>query len=132
MPILRRDGGVAAAGATIPGVDESVVPGEQEPRRVGRGVFLATVAGGLSSLFWGKAVWGRVSGVLGGVESAIPLLPSKGWRIYTVAATMPSFDPASWRLRVSGLVEQPLELSYEEVRALPSVSQVSVFHCVTG
>src|SRR5262249_46568063 len=101
-------------------------------RRIGRGVFLATVGAGLTSLYWGKAAWSQVSNVLGGVESAVPILPTGGWRIYTVAATMPTFDPATWRLRVSGLVEQPLDLSYAELRALPQASQVSVFHCVTG
>jgi DMSO/TMAO reductase YedYZ molybdopterin-dependent catalytic subunit len=107
--------------------------GEPEaPRRIGRGVFLGTVAGGLSSLWWGKAVWSHVSGAIGGVENAIPLIPTKGWRIYTVAPTMPVFDPATWRLRIGGLVEQEQSLSYDQLRALPRVSQVSVFHCVTG
>ena len=113
-------------------MDSPPLTGDQEPRRIGRRVFLGTVVGGLTSLFWGKAAWSRVSGVLGGVEAAIPLVPSRGWRIYTVAATMPSFDVASWRLRIGGLVEEPLELSYEQLRGLPQVSQVSVFHCVTG
>jgi len=45
---------------------------------------------------------------------------------------MPVFDPASWRLKIGGLVEQPLSLSYDELRALPHVEQVSTFHCVTG
>jgi DMSO/TMAO reductase YedYZ molybdopterin-dependent catalytic subunit len=113
-------------------VDERIAPGQDESRRIGRGVFLATLAGGLSSLYWGKAAWSRVSHALGGIEAAVPLVPSKGWRIYTVAATMPTFDEATWRLRIGGLVEQPLELSYAELRALPKASQVSVFHCVTG
>ena len=104
--------------------------GDTGTRRFGRGVFLATVAGGLTSLYWGKAAWGHVSGALGGVDSALG--PGSGWRIYTVAATMPTFDPATWRLRIGGLVEQPLELSYDELRALPQVSQVTDFHCVTG
>jgi DMSO/TMAO reductase YedYZ molybdopterin-dependent catalytic subunit len=106
--------------------------GRDQGRRIGRGVFLATVAGGLTSLYWGKAAWSHVSNALGGVEAAVPILPSGGWRIYTVAATMPTFDPATWRLRVGGLVEQPLELGYDQLRALPQASQVSVFHCVTG
>jgi DMSO/TMAO reductase YedYZ molybdopterin-dependent catalytic subunit len=113
-------------------VDEPVAPEEHGGRRIGRGVFLGTVAGGLSSLWWGKAAWGHVSHALSGVEAAIPLVPSKGWRIYTVAATMPTFDRATWRLRIGGHVEHPLELSYEELRALPQASQVSTFHCVTG
>jgi DMSO/TMAO reductase YedYZ molybdopterin-dependent catalytic subunit len=113
-------------------VDERAVSGSDGSRRIGRGVFLATVAGGLSSLYWGKAAWGHVSHALGGVEAAVPLVPTKGWRIYTIAATMPTFDPASWRLRIGGLVEQPQNLTYDELRALPQAAQVSVFHCVTG
>ena len=45
---------------------------------------------------------------------------------------MPVFDRASWRLRVEGLVEHPLTLSYDELLALPRAEQVSDFHCVTG
>jgi DMSO/TMAO reductase YedYZ molybdopterin-dependent catalytic subunit len=111
-------------------VDERIAPGEDGSRRIGRRVFLTTVAGGLSSLWWGKAAWSRVSHAISPIESALG--PTSGWRIYTVAATMPRFDPASWRLRIGGLVEQPMELSYDELRGLPQASQVSVFHCVTG
>jgi DMSO/TMAO reductase YedYZ molybdopterin-dependent catalytic subunit len=103
-----------------------------DERRIGRGVFLVTVAGGLSSLWWGKAAWSSISSGLSPVENAIPLIPSGGWRIYTVAATMPVFDPATWRLKIGGMVEQPQTLSYDELRALPERSQVDDFHCVTG
>ena len=102
-------------------------------RRIGRGVFLATVAGGVSSLFWGKAAWSRVTGVVSPVADAlVPVLPSSGWRIYSVADHLPAFDPATWRLTVGGLVQRPLNLDYESLRALPRVEQVSTFHCVTG
>jgi DMSO/TMAO reductase YedYZ molybdopterin-dependent catalytic subunit len=101
-------------------------------RRIGRGVFLATVLGGATSLAWGKPVWSKVSGALGGAEALVPLVPTKGWRIYTVASTMPTFDPATWRLSIGGLVQQPVSLGYDELRALPRVNQVSTFHCVTG
>jgi DMSO/TMAO reductase YedYZ molybdopterin-dependent catalytic subunit len=103
-----------------------------EPRRYGRGLFLATVAGGLTSLAWGKPVWSRVSAALSPAEGLIPLVPTSGWRIYTVSGSMPSFDPATWRLNVGGLVEQELSLSHRELLALPRVTQVSDFHCVTG
>ena len=106
---------------------------EQEPRRYGRRLFLATVAGGISSLYWGKAAWDHVTGVISPVASAVaPILPSGGWRIYTISGQMPEFDPAAWRLRIGGLVEQPVSLTYDELRALPHVQQVSDFHCVTG
>jgi DMSO/TMAO reductase YedYZ molybdopterin-dependent catalytic subunit len=106
---------------------------EQEPRRYGRRLFLATVAGGVSSLYWGKAAWDHVTGVISPVASAVaPILPTGGWRIYTISNHMPEFDPATWRLRIGGLVESPVSLSYDELRALPHVEQVSTFHCVTG
>jgi DMSO/TMAO reductase YedYZ molybdopterin-dependent catalytic subunit len=43
----------------------------------------------------------------------------------------PQFRPERWRFRVDGLVEAPLNLSWEEFRALPKTEQVSDFHCVT-
>jgi DMSO/TMAO reductase YedYZ molybdopterin-dependent catalytic subunit len=105
----------------------------EEPRRYGRRLFLVTVAGGISSLYWGKAAWDHVSGVISPVASAIaPILPTGGWRIYTISGHMPVFDPATWRLTIGGLVEQPVSLTYDELRALPRVEQVSNFHCVTG
>jgi DMSO/TMAO reductase YedYZ molybdopterin-dependent catalytic subunit len=95
-----------------------------EPRRLGRGLFLVTVAGGLSSLWWGKSLTRAVS--------AIPFAPGGGWRIYTVAPTMPTFDPVTWKLEIGGLVDKPMTLSYDELRALPRTSQIRNFHCVTG
>jgi DMSO/TMAO reductase YedYZ molybdopterin-dependent catalytic subunit len=103
-----------------------------EPKRYGRGLFLATVAAGLTSLAWGKPVWSRVSAALSPAEGLIPFVPQSGWRIYTVSGSMPSFEPATWRLNVGGLVEQELSLSHRELLALPRVTQVSDFHCVTG
>ena len=105
----------------------------EEPRKYGRGLFLVTVAGGVSSLVWGESVWSRVSGVVSPVAGTlVPILPTQGWRIYTVSGHMPTFDPASWRLRVGGLVERPVSISYRELRALPRAEQVTAFHCVTG
>ena len=104
-----------------------------EPRRYGRRLFLATVVGGVSSLYWGKAAWDHVTGVVSPVANAIaPILPTGGWRIYTISGHMPVFDPASWRLRIGGLVEQPVSLTYDELRSLPRAEQVTTFHCVTG
>jgi DMSO/TMAO reductase YedYZ molybdopterin-dependent catalytic subunit len=103
-----------------------------EPRRYGRGLFLLTVAGGVSSLAWGKTVWGHISKAVGPAESLVPLVPAGGWRIYTVSGSMPGFDPASWHLSVGGLVEKPATITYAQLRALPRVEQVSTFHCVTG
>jgi DMSO/TMAO reductase YedYZ molybdopterin-dependent catalytic subunit len=105
-------------------------------RPYGRRTFLAVVAGGLTSLWWGKPVWDRLSSALQPAAAVLPsqvrsVVPS-GWRIYTVAATMPVFNRRTWRLRIEGLVERPLALSYAQLLALPRAEQVSDFHCVTG
>jgi DMSO/TMAO reductase YedYZ molybdopterin-dependent catalytic subunit len=56
----------------------------------------------------------------------------KGWRIYAVNPPHPTFDPATWRLRIEGLVERPQTLTYAQLLALPRVRQTSDFVCVTG
>jgi DMSO/TMAO reductase YedYZ molybdopterin-dependent catalytic subunit len=105
----------------------------QGERKIGRGVFLATLAGGASSLLWGKAAWDSVSGTVSPIAADLaPILPTGGWRIYTVADHMPVFDPATWRLTVDGLVDRPQTIDYRALRSLPRVHQVSTFHCVTG
>lgn len=43
----------------------------------------------------------------------------------------PRIAAADYRLRVDGLVENPLELGWEALRALGEVDAVSDFHCVT-
>jgi DMSO/TMAO reductase YedYZ molybdopterin-dependent catalytic subunit len=103
-----------------------------DQKRYGRGLFLATVAGGLTSLAWGRPVWSRVSAALAPAEALVPLTPKDGWRIYTVASEMPTFEPKTWQLHVGGLVERELTLDYAQLRALPRAHQVSDFHCVTG
>ena len=35
-------------------------------------------------------------------------------------------------MRIDGLVRRPVEVSYDELLALPKAEQVSTFHCVTG
>ena len=102
----------------------------KDSRAYGRRTFLGVTALGLSSLLWGKPVW---DGLVRPLTQALPasLVPS-GWRIYTVAASMPTFDRATWRLRIEGLVDHPQTLTYADLRSLPRAEQVSTFHCVTG
>jgi len=107
--------------------------------RIGRRAFLATVGIGASSVFWGQSASSFLADHLRGLSSLLPAgvraalpAPGGGWRIYSVNPPMPTFDPASWRLRIEGLVQQPVELTYHELLALPRVQQTSDFHCVTG
>ncbi|HWE80430.1 MAG TPA: hypothetical protein VG265_02175, partial [Gaiellaceae bacterium] len=86
---------------------------EIRARKVGRGVFLGTVLAGVSSLYWGKAAWAPISSILSPLESEVPLIPTKGWRIYTVSGSLPSFDRKTWKLQLGGHVEQGASIGYE-------------------
>jgi DMSO/TMAO reductase YedYZ molybdopterin-dependent catalytic subunit len=44
---------------------------------------------------------------------------------------VPVFDATQWDFQISGLVESPLTLSWDEFRALPQTEVTSDFHCVT-
>jgi len=46
---------------------------------------------------------------------------------------VPVVDPyrADWKLRVFGLVAEPYELTYAEIRGMPAVDVVCDIHCVT-
>jgi DMSO/TMAO reductase YedYZ molybdopterin-dependent catalytic subunit len=53
------------------------------------------------------------------------------FRVYTVT-DIPKFDARTWRFTVSGLVDQPLTLTWDEFTQLPGTTQLNDFHCVTG
>jgi DMSO/TMAO reductase YedYZ molybdopterin-dependent catalytic subunit len=99
----------------------------------GRRAFLALVLGGVSAYAWA----GPASRILSPLTSSFSqlggnLLPSKGWRIYTITGVMPDIVASDWRLTIDGLVERPGSFSLKDLQALPQVHQTSTFHCVTG
>jgi DMSO/TMAO reductase YedYZ molybdopterin-dependent catalytic subunit len=47
------------------------------------------------------------------------------------AGQVPSVDVATWTLELSGEVEQPVTLGYDELRALPATEVTTDIHCVT-
>jgi DMSO/TMAO reductase YedYZ molybdopterin-dependent catalytic subunit len=55
---------------------------------------------------------------------------TKKWPVLSYERT-PKGMPATWKLKISGLVEHPLELSWEEFLALPHTMLTTDFHCVT-
>ncbi len=55
---------------------------------------------------------------------------TKKWPVLSHEST-PRFNPATYRFRVWGEVERPIELSWEELQALPQVTLTTDIHCVT-
>lgn len=56
---------------------------------------------------------------------------TRGWPVLH-SEGIPRFDPERWRFRISGLVRNEKEWTWEEFRALPPTTSKSDFHCVTG
>jgi DMSO/TMAO reductase YedYZ molybdopterin-dependent catalytic subunit len=52
--------------------------------------------------------------------------------IFYGALGVPEVDLQAYRLKVDGLVEKPLEFSYDQLKALPQVTVNKPSHCVTG
>jgi DMSO/TMAO reductase YedYZ molybdopterin-dependent catalytic subunit len=97
---------------------------------VGRRVFLAGLAGGVALI----ALGGRFPGALRSwLEGPLgELSPSDGFHFYSVTGSIPSWDRASWRLAVDGLVDEPLSLSLDELTSIGLESVTADFHCVSG
>ncbi len=47
------------------------------------------------------------------------------------ALGIPKADLSGWKLQVDGLVEKPVEYTYEQLLAMPQTRYVKSFHCVT-
>src|SRR3954453_17341661 len=45
--------------------------------------------------------------------------------------SVPRFDPATWEFKVSGLIENPVKVSWEEFNRRPRMAVTCDFHCVT-
>src|SRR5256712_4566005 len=77
------------------------------------------------------------------VQRAVPLaaeMPLSGFGTWitpndlfhiltTMANPLPALDPPGWRLAVDGQVDQPITLSYEQLKALPARKIVAVLEC---
>ena len=86
-------------------------------KAVPRARFLGLIGVGALLGFGGTQIWGRAV---------------KSWRYNTVEKPVPKFDSTEYRLVIDGMVERPFTLTYDELRALPAVRQISDFHCVEG
>jgi hypothetical protein len=67
------------------------------------------------------------SGVLPPGQSEIEKL-----KVLHTGIGIPSWDPDTWRFEVYGLVDNPVSLTWDEFKSIPSVIRVADFHCVTG
>ena len=97
-------------------------------RRVGRRIFLAILAGGGVVAAGGAQAFGA----LGKLPVIKSFVPQDGFYFYTVSSTEPSFDGTNWPLRIEGLVENPMTITFHSLLGLAQSDQVHDYMCVTG
>ncbi len=66
-----------------------------------------------------------------GLAAQLPLNDTR-WTIFTVTDGYPKRSHAEYRLTVKGLVDRPLDLSYDDIRARKVTKLTRDFQCVTG
>jgi len=54
----------------------------------------------------------------------------QNWPVLSLGES-PDIPLAKWRLEVTGLVENPFTMTWDDLTALPQVEDISDFHCVT-
>ena len=104
---------------------------------VGRRVFLGLLGVGAAGILWGSNVqrWleQQVGPYLAKDGTGLSgLLPIGRFRIYSVTGSMPHRGHDEYRLHVGGLVDQPLTLTYRDLRTMPPTGLNRDFQCVTG
>jgi DMSO/TMAO reductase YedYZ molybdopterin-dependent catalytic subunit len=126
-----RDGTPAEAlrGAGLP--PEKLAADPPADVHVGRRVFLAMAALGAAGIVVGSRVQSALGSFLGsGLGGLLP--GGDRFRIYSITGTFPVVTPEAYRLHVSGLVERPLVLTLDDLKAMPATRLVKDFQCVTG
>ncbi len=128
---------------------------------ISRRTFIRITAGGVGAISVGAWGLGRVFGgepssapatvasdTTGAVDSPPPevlaarIEPAPGTRTeitsnetfyrIDINTRKPVLDPASWRLELGGLVDSPLSLSLDELRAMPAVSYYHTLSCISN
>jgi hypothetical protein len=109
-------------------------PLESWSKPIGRRTVLSLLGLGALGTVFGSHVQAGISNLLdslhaGGLAS---VLPGGGqFTIYTITNGYPA-APANYRLRVDGLVENPLSLTVADLQSLPATRLTRDFQCVTG
>ena len=69
---------------------------------------------------------------IAGLSSYITPVENNGFYRIDTALEVPQVDPSSWKLKVGGLVDNPFELSYDEILAMPHEEHVITLSCVSN
>lgn len=106
-------------------------PEVTEGTPIGRRVVLGMLGLGAVGIAFGKSIQDGLARTLS--PNVAALLPSGGrFRIYTVTGFLPRKSTADYRFSLTGLVDQPLDLGFDDLTAMPATALTRDFQCVTG
>ncbi|HEX4539335.1 MAG TPA: molybdopterin-dependent oxidoreductase [Acidimicrobiales bacterium] len=110
---------------------------EGAPVAIGRRVFLGMAGLGVLGIVFGskaqRVVGDALSPLTGGGGGLASILPgADGFRIYSVSSSLPSISTSQYRLRVEGLVDRPMVLTFPDLQGMPHTQLARDFQCVTG
>lgn len=111
-------------------------------RRIVRGVGYSVLAVGVYDIAWSlfNSWWnsgaGRVhggDGVFPNVDNlALEITPTKDFYEVSKNAFDPQVDSKRWRLEITGLVDNPLTFTYDDIKSLPSIEQYATLACISN
>lgn len=112
-------------------------PGRERRKAVRRlmiAVAVISVSVSLRRLrYLGEAAAATIDGLLKKIRDLPPEVTPVG-KFYTVSKNVfdPAVDAKMWRLQIKGLVERPYALTYDELKALPSVQRHATLQCISN
>jgi DMSO/TMAO reductase YedYZ molybdopterin-dependent catalytic subunit len=109
----------------------------EEGTAVGRRVVLGMATVGAAGILFGSKVQDWLGNVLAPITARdgtglSSLLPVGRFRIYSVTGSLPNRAKADYKLKVDGLVDKPITLTYDDLVALAPTGMTRDFQCVTG
>jgi len=121
----------------VPEVPEPTGEPAGAGKAVGRRVVLGMLGTGVAGVLFGSKaadLLERLTAPLTSRDSSglLSLLPVGRFRIYTVTGRLHSRSDAEYRLNVNGFVDTPVELTLDDLKAMPATRFTKDFQCVTG
>ncbi len=122
-------GGVALTAAGAVGISRSL-RGQSAAQRARDELVAATpeAASNPSELLDGVETFDEVEGITSYIT------PSTGSEFYRIdtALTVPQVDPAGWKLSITGMVDDPYEIAYDELLAMEQNDEAVTLSCVSN
>lgn len=126
-----KEDGIYAAPQTK-AAPEAVDAGRRNLIRMVAVGMVALVAGGFAFRFLVEAA-SKAQTVVKKIAGLTPeITPNKDFYVVSKNFLDPVIDDSKWKLEVKGMVEDPFALTYDELKALPSVTELATLICISN